>query len=115
MTRTSPDGTLTFAHTETGTAWTTTLTDAQTNQTAYSFQAVTSTDSGFAGYSVIFPYPVETVWNTGASTTLQTLDSCYSVANPCTTTPIQLPITTLNAVTRLTNGINVRPETSFTL
>jgi hypothetical protein len=115
MTRTSPDGTLTFSHAEPqpGTAWTTTVTDAQTNQTKYSFQAVTSADPGTAGYSVILPYPVETIWNNGASATQMTLDSCYSSANPCLTTPITLPITAVNAITTLTNGIKSEVASTY--
>ena len=45
LTRTTPDGAWTYAHTESGSAWTTTLTDPSTNVTTFNFQSVTPTGS----------------------------------------------------------------------
>lgn len=85
LTRYTPDtgsNYWTYAHSESGTAWTTTITDPQSNQTVMNFQGI---------------YPTETQVYQGSSssgTLLGTTFSCYNMATPpCNTTAITLPIT----------------------
>jgi RHS repeat-associated protein len=79
LTRTTPDGAWTYAHSETGTAWTTTVTDPQSNQTSMSFQGI---------------YETERQVYQGSSTLLKTLIACYNGnTSSCNTTAITLPIT----------------------
>jgi RHS repeat-associated protein len=44
LTRTTPDGTWTYAHSESGTAWTTTMTDPKSYQTVLNFQGIYLTE-----------------------------------------------------------------------
>jgi RHS repeat-associated protein len=44
LTRTTPDGTWTYAHSESGTAWTTTMTDPKSYQTVFNFQGIYLTE-----------------------------------------------------------------------
>ncbi|HXQ27062.1 MAG TPA: RHS repeat-associated core domain-containing protein [Candidatus Acidoferrales bacterium] len=73
----------TYAHTESGAAWTTTITDpsAQQNQTVMNFQTI---------------YPTETQVYQGSSTSgtlLKTIYTCYNgSAAPCNSTAVTLPI-----------------------
>ncbi|MHB8413613.1 MAG: RHS repeat domain-containing protein [Candidatus Acidiferrales bacterium] len=79
LTRTTPDGTWTYAHTESGTAWTTTVTDPQGNQTVYNFQGI---------------YQTERKVYQGSSTLLEDDAACYNGnTSGCNTTAITLPIT----------------------
>lgn len=85
LTRTTPDGTWTYAHTESGTAWTTNITaplDPQGNKpyTVLNFQGIYETER-------------QTYPNQGG-TRLATVDTCYNgSASPCTLTSVLLPIT----------------------
>jgi RHS repeat-associated protein len=79
LTRTTPDGTWKYAHSESGTAWTTTITDPQNNQTSLDFQGI---------------YETERQVYQGSSTLLKAVYSCYNGASvPCNSTAITLPIT----------------------
>ena len=81
LTRTTPDGAWTYAHTESGTAWTTTVTDPQNNQTAIQFQGIYETQR-------------QVYQGSTSGTLLQTVNTCYNgSAIPCTTTAVTLPIT----------------------
>jgi len=63
-----------YAHSESGTAWTTTLTDPQSNVTTFSFQGIYETERQVAG--------------------LETIYTCYNGASfPCNSTSVALPIT----------------------
>jgi RHS repeat-associated protein len=67
-----------YVHSESGTAWTTDITDPQGNQTAMDFQGI---------------YETERWVNQGASSLLATVNTCYNGASiPCTSTAIYLPI-----------------------
>lgn len=90
LTRTTPDGTWTYAHTESGTAWTTTVTDPQQNQTALNFQGIYETQrQAYQGSS-------------GTGTLLETVNTCYNgAASPCNSTTVSLPITQRTAITTL--------------
>jgi RHS repeat-associated protein len=79
--RTTPDGSWTYAHTESGTAWTTTVTDPQSNETTINFQGI---------------YETERQVNQGASTLLKTTYTCYNgnaTPSTCNSTAVALPIT----------------------
>lgn len=79
LTRTTPDGTWTYAHSESGTAWTTTMTDPQNNQTVYDFQGI---------------YQTERRVYQGTSTLLEDDVTCYNGnISSCNGTAIALPIT----------------------
>ena len=79
LTRTTPDGTWTYAHSESGTAWTTTVTDPQSNKRVHDFQGV---------------YQTEKEVYQGSSTLLKTVFTCYNGAAPnCNSTAITSPIT----------------------
>jgi RHS repeat-associated protein len=79
LTRQTPDGTWTYAHSENGTAWTTNITDPQANATVMNFQQI---------------YETERQIYQGSSTLLKTVYSCYNGNTPnCNSTLISLPIT----------------------
>ena len=79
-----------YAHSESGSAWTTTLTDPQSNVTTFNFQEVM-----LGG----IPYPYETERQVAG---LETLYTCYNGATyNCNTTTIGLPITRRTVWTEL--------------
>jgi RHS repeat-associated protein len=93
LTRTTPDGTWTYARTPgTGAAYTTTITDPSTsaNQTVVQFQGIYETQR-------------QTYQGSAAGgTLLQTINTCYNAAtSPCTATAIVLPITQRTVLTSL--------------
>lgn len=98
LTRTTTDGATTYARSGSGTAWTTTFTDAATlgNHTIINFQTV--------GTPALFLETHRTM-NQGASTVLLQTDTCYNgaVAN-CNATAITLPITEIKKYVTLNNG-----------
>ena len=76
----------TYAHTESGTAWTTTVTDPQSNQTVYNFQGI---------------YETERQIKQGSSV-LEDVSTCYNgTSSSCNTTAITLPITQITATTTM--------------
>ena len=85
LTRTTPDSGSnhwTYAHTESGTSWTTTVTDPAGDQTTLNFQGI---------------YQTEQQTNqdvSGTQTLLKTIYTCYNGATPnCNSTAVALPIT----------------------
>ena len=87
----------TYAHTESGTAWTTTVTDPQGNQTDMDFQGI---------------YLTEKQVYQGTSTLLKTMYDCYNGATvPCNPTAITLPITQQNAVVAWPGGSGLQSKT----
>jgi RHS repeat-associated protein len=83
LTRTTPDGTWTYARTAgTGAAYTTKVTDPQSNDTVIQFQGIYETQRQvYQGSST-------------AGTLLRTTNTCYNgSASPCTGTVLSLPIT----------------------
>jgi RHS repeat-associated protein len=94
LTRTTSDGMTAYSRTGSGTAWTTTSTDAQNNQTIINFQTVSSNF-----------YETHRVIKQGASAVLRTVDSCYNGASlPCSNTAITLPITQIATYVTLDNN-----------
>ncbi len=82
LTRTTPDGSWTYAHSESGTAWTTLITDPQSNQTNINFQGVYETERQVYQGS------------TSTGTLLRTVYTCYNgSASPCNSTTITGQIT----------------------
>jgi RHS repeat-associated protein len=83
--RTTPDSTpsyWTYAHSESGSAWTTTVTDPLGTQTVYNFQGVYETERQVAS--------------------LETITTCYNGnTSSCNTTAITLPVTQITATTAL--------------
>lgn len=98
LTRATTDGTTTYVRSGSGTAWTTTFTDAATpgNQTVINFQTT--------GTPALFLETHRTM-NQGASTVLLQTDTCYNnaLAN-CSATAITLPITEIKKYVTLNNG-----------
>ncbi|HVG90777.1 MAG TPA: hypothetical protein VNB54_04740, partial [Alphaproteobacteria bacterium] len=98
LSRITDDGVTQYARSGSGTAWTTTFTDAATpgNQTVINFQTT--------GTPALFLETHRTM-NQGASTVLLQTDTCYNsgVAN-CTATAITLPITRIKKYVTLNNG-----------
>jgi RHS repeat-associated protein len=99
--RTTPDtgsSNWIYAHSENGTAWTTTITaptyNSQNNQTVMNFQGI---------------YPTETQIYQGSSTggtLLRTTYTCYNgSAPPCNSTAVTLPITTTATYTLWPGGL----------
>ena len=101
LTRTTPDGTWAYVHSESGSAWTTAQTDPQGNVTNLSFQGI---------------YEVERQvyqGSSGTGTLLVTLNTCYNgSASPCTGTPVGLPISEVAATTILPGASNLESETA---
>ena len=87
LTRTTPDGAGSYAHSESGTAWTTTVTDPQSNQTVYNFQGIYLTERQIYQGSV------------SPSNLLKTILNCYNGSTPtgtpatCNSATITQPIT----------------------
>jgi len=98
LTRTTPDGTWTYTHSESGTAWTTTVTDPQNNQTVLNFQGIYETQ--------------RQVYQGG--TLLLTTNTCYNgSASPCNGTAISLPITQRTVVTTLPGNLQSKHFDSY--
>jgi len=84
LARQTPDGTWTYAHSESANPWTTTITDPASNVTSLSFQGI---------------YEVQRTASTGGSVGL-TVSACYNgVTSNCTATAVTQPISQV-AVTR---------------
>ena len=98
LTRATSDGTVTYARSGSGSAWTTTTTDAMApgNQTVINFQT--------AGTPANF-YETHRTLNQGTSTLLLQTDTCYNGATPgCNSTAIALPITEIKRYLTLNNN-----------
>jgi hypothetical protein len=81
LTRTTPDGTWAYAHSESGTAWTTTVTDAMSNQTVLNFQGIYETQR-------------QVYQGSTGGTLLKTHITCYNGnTSNCNSTAVTLPIT----------------------
>jgi RHS repeat-associated protein len=96
--RVTSDGTTTYTRSNSGTAWTTTYTDAATpgNVTTINFQTT--------GTPALFLETHRTM-NQGASTVLLQTDTCYNGAVPsCTNTAVTLPVTRIKRYVTLNNG-----------
>jgi RHS repeat-associated protein len=93
ITRTTPDGTWTYAQVKgTGAASTTTITDPQNNQTAIQFQGIYETER-------------QTYQGLTSGTLLQTIWTCYNgSASPCNSTAVALPITQRTVIDQYGSG-----------
>ena len=81
ITRTTPDGTWTYAHSESGAAWNTLITDPQGNQTNMNFQGIYETQR-------------QVYQGTTGGTLLRQWTTCYNGnTTNCNSTAITLPIT----------------------
>lgn len=101
LTRATPDGTWTYAHTESGTAWTTTITDPQSNKTTINFQGI---------------YETERQVNQGASTLLKITYTCYNgnvTPSTCNSTAVSLPITQRSVFRQWPGGLQSRYDTFY--
>jgi RHS repeat-associated protein len=90
LTRSTPDGAWTYAHSESGSAWTTVVTDPAGNQTTMNFQGLYETERQvYQGSS-------------SGGRLLRTVSSCYNGnSSSCNTTAITLPITQRTVTTTL--------------
>jgi hypothetical protein len=104
LTRTlNPGGAWTYAHSESGTAWTTTITHPQSDVTNYDFVQVSGSQLAYETQ--------RTVKNSGG-TTLLTVNTCYNGASiPCTTTAITFPLANRTVQTTLPN---LSPSKTYT-
>jgi RHS repeat-associated protein len=106
--RQTPDGTWSYAHSESGTAWTTTITaptyNSQNNQTVINFQGIYQTEQQvYQGSS-------------SSGTLLKTTYTCYNgSASPCNSTAITLPITQRTHIIEWpgTSGLQSKTVTSY--
>jgi RHS repeat-associated protein len=97
LTRTTPDGTWTYAQVKgTGAASTTTITDPTTptaNQTVVQFQGIYETQR-------------QVYQGSTSGTLLETINTCYNVtAPPCTGTAVGLPITVRSVTPQFPSGL----------
>lgn len=100
FTRTTSDGNTAYSRTGSGTAWTTTVTDAQNNVTAINFQTSVPPGGTIPNF-----YETRRTVNQGVATSLLTKDTCYNNATPnCSSTAITLPFTTVASYVTLNNG-----------
>jgi RHS repeat-associated protein len=103
LTRTTSDTnnpTTAYARSGSGTAWTTTITDAQSNQTVINFQ----TAAGGTGANF---YETHRTVNQGSSTALMQTDTCYNgnIPNPnCNSFIVVPPITEVKKYLTLSNN-----------
>ena len=88
----------TYAHTESGTAWSTTITDPQGNQAVENFQGIYQTEAqGYQG-----------------STLLSTTYTCYNgSAAPCNSTAVTQPITQTTAYLQWPGGLESETNTLY--
>jgi RHS repeat-associated protein len=102
LTRTTPDGQWTYAHSESGTAWTTTVTDPQSNQTVLDFQGTYETERQvYQGSST-------------SGTLLKTTYTCYNgSAVPCNSTAISLPIASRAHYVKWPGGLESETNTTY--
>ena len=97
LTRTTPDGPWTYAHSESGTAWTTTITDPQSSNTVIQFQGIYETQRQVYHGSV------------APANLLETVNTCYnSSATPCTATTVALPIIRRTVTIQLPGAANLQ-------
>jgi len=102
---TSPDGATIYARSGSGTAWTTTVTDAQQNQTSISFQTA---KNNFYETSRLVYQGLST-----GSGLLATVNTCYNGATSnCSSTTLTLPISTKDVYTTL-NGRQSRTLSTY--
>ncbi|MHB8616949.1 MAG: RHS repeat domain-containing protein [Candidatus Acidiferrales bacterium] len=100
LSRTTPDGTWSYAHTESGAAWTTTITDPQANKTVLNFQGI---------------YQTEQQVYSGTSTLLKTVFTCYNGAAPnCNSTSIPGGIAQRAVYTQWPSGLESETVTDYT-
>ena len=103
LTRTTPDtgtGSWTYAHSESGTAWTTTITDPQSNSTTINFQGI---------------YETERQVHQGASTLLKTVFTCYNGntnTSTCNSTAVGA-VTQRSVFTQWPGGQQSRKDTFY--
>jgi RHS repeat-associated protein len=99
LTRTTPDGTWTYAHSESGTAWTTTVTDPQSNKTTLNFQGI---------------YETEREVYEGSATLLKTTFTCYNGDSPnCNSTAFNLPIIWRTHYVQWPGGLESETNTTY--
>jgi RHS repeat-associated protein len=102
LTRKTPDtgsNSWTYAHSESGTAWTTTLTDPQNNQTVLNFQGI---------------YETERQVYQGSGALLKTTFTCYNgAAVPCNSTAITLPIASRAHYVQWPGGLESETNTTY--
>jgi RHS repeat-associated protein len=96
LTRTTPDGAWSYAHSESGTAWTTTVQDPQGNQTMLDFQGLYETER-------------QAYQGSTSGTLLTTVVTCYNGnTSNCNTTAVTLPITQKTATVQLPGGLQCK-------
>jgi RHS repeat-associated protein len=100
--RQTPDGTWTYAHSESGSAWTTTVTDPLTDQTVMNFQSIYETQRQiYQGSS-------------SSGTLLQSITTCYNgnLTN-CNTTGVGLPILRRTQTIQFPSGLQGKQESIY--
>jgi RHS repeat-associated protein len=101
LTRQTPDGTWTYAHSESGTAWTTLITDPQSNQTNVNFQGIYETQR-------------QTYQGSTSGTLLKTVVSCYNGNTiNCISTAVALPITQRTVTLQWPAGLQSKVNTLY--
>jgi RHS repeat-associated protein len=103
LNRTTPDGTWTYAHSESGTAWTTLVTDPQSNQTTINFQGIYETER-------------QAYQGSTSGTLLKTTTVCYNGnTTSCNSTAISLPISRRTIVTQWpgTSGLQSKTDVFY--
>jgi len=113
LTRTTPDGTWTYARSGSGTAWTTTISDPSTpsNQSVLNFQTATPVAGGPA-----FFYETEKQVYQGSTsgTLLKTTFTCYNgAAVPCNSAAITLPIASRAHYVQWPGGLESETHTTY--
>ena len=102
LTRTTPDGIWIYAHSESGTAWTTTITDPATDKTTMNFQGI---------------YETEREVYSPAGTLLKTTYTCYNgntTTSTCDSTAVTLPITQTSVFPQWpSGGLQSRTDTFY--
>jgi RHS repeat-associated protein len=104
LTRTTPDtgaNSWTYAHSESGTAWTTTVTDPQNNQTVLNFQGIYETER-------------QVYQGSTSGTLLKTTFTCYNgAAVPCNSTAITLPVASRAHYVKWPGGLESETNTTY--
>ena len=113
LTRVTPDGRWVYAHTESGTAWTTTVTDQAGDLTTFNFQDVFINTQTYIARS---EYETERQVTDVSRGLLQTTVTCYNghISANCNSTSVNTPIQRKTVFPQLPGPQNLESETDTT-
>ncbi len=111
LTRTTPDGAWTYAHTESGTAWTTTVTDPANEHTTLNFQDYFQNT---ATYQARSEYETERQVHDSSNNLIETVVTCYNGnTSNCNTTAVTTPINERTSFVQWPDNLESETDTHY--